>query len=169
MFFFLIQTLFFVISHFLPPHRPMQTALRKVYPYYFTFTTFTKGRWVGEKILDVFAREFRAHPAEEYERCINAGTLTVNYEKVPTDYRLKHNDLLANVVHRFVSIASYGRKTFFVFILFLVFMLCVCKQCWFWFTLSLVQKKMHDKNIGLLDWRWKSCRYRCAKSGWLCV
>ncbi|KAF0288721.1 Angiopoietin-4 [Amphibalanus amphitrite] len=41
-------------------------SLRKVYPYYFTFTTFTKGRWVGEKILDVFAREFRAHPAEEY-------------------------------------------------------------------------------------------------------
>ena len=46
--------------------------LRKVYPYYFTFTTFTKGRWVGEKILDVFAREFRAHPAEEY---------VSNYEK----------------------------------------------------------------------------------------
>ena len=40
--------------------------LQKVYPYYFTFTTFTKGRWVGERILDVFAREFRAHPAEEY-------------------------------------------------------------------------------------------------------
>lgn len=75
-------------------------GLRKVYPYYFTFTTFTKGRWVGEKILDVFAREFRAHPAEEYERCIKAGTLTVNYEKVPIDYKLKHNDLLANVVHR---------------------------------------------------------------------
>lgn len=78
----------------------IENGLRKVYPYYFTFTTFTKGRWVGEKILDVFAREFRAHPAEEYERCIMAGTLTVNYEKVPTDYRLKHNDLLANVVHR---------------------------------------------------------------------
>lgn len=76
------------------------TGLRKVYPYYFTFTTFTKGRWVGEKILDVFAREFRAHPAEEYERCIKAGTLTVNYEKVPIDYKLKHNDLLANIVHR---------------------------------------------------------------------
>ncbi|XP_062547271.1 pseudouridylate synthase RPUSD2 isoform X2 [Armigeres subalbatus] len=78
----------------------IENGLRKVYPYYFTFTTFTKGRWVGEKILDVFAREFRAHPAEEYERCIKAGTLTVNYEKVPTDYRLKHNDLLANIVHR---------------------------------------------------------------------
>lgn len=78
----------------------IENRLRKVYPYYFTFTTFTKGRWVGEKILDVFAREFRAHPAEEYERCIKAGTLTVNYDKVPIDYKLKHNDLLANVVHR---------------------------------------------------------------------
>jgi hypothetical protein len=34
------------------------------------------------------------------ERCIRAGTLTVNYEKVDVDYRLKHNDLLANIVHR---------------------------------------------------------------------
>ena len=74
--------------------------LRKVYPYYFTFTTFSKGRWVGERILDVFAREFRAHPSEEYERCIKSGTLTVNHEKVDIDYKLKHNDLLANVVHR---------------------------------------------------------------------
>ena len=29
-----------------------------MYPYYFTFTTFTKGRWVGERILDVFARVY---------------------------------------------------------------------------------------------------------------
>ena len=41
-------------------------------PYYFTFTTFTKGRWVGETILTVFSREFRAQPrqlqqGEEYE------------------------------------------------------------------------------------------------------
>ncbi|XP_034942240.1 RNA pseudouridylate synthase domain-containing protein 2-like isoform X2 [Chelonus insularis] len=78
----------------------VENGLRKVYPYYFTFTTFTKGRWVGEKILEVFAREFRAHPAEEYERCIRAGTLTVNYQRVDVDYRLRHNDLLANVVHR---------------------------------------------------------------------
>ena len=34
------------------------------------------------------------------ERCIKAGTLTVNYEKVSPDYKLKHNDLLANIVHR---------------------------------------------------------------------
>jgi hypothetical protein len=102
----LLRTIFlFHSSHLFPLFLALSlfslvAGLRKVYPYYFTFTTFTKGRWVGEKILDVFAREFRAHPAEEYERCIKAGTLTVNYEKVPTDYRLKHNDLLANIVHR---------------------------------------------------------------------
>merc|ERR1719351_606549 len=28
------------------------------------------------------------------------GTLTVNYEQVDVDYRLRHNDLLANIVHR---------------------------------------------------------------------
>ncbi|XP_065570945.1 pseudouridylate synthase RPUSD2-like isoform X2 [Artemia franciscana] len=77
-----------------------ENGLRKVYPYYFTFTTFTKGRWVNEKILDVFAKEFRAHPPEVYERCIKSGSLTVNYNKVDTDYRLRHNDLLANLVHR---------------------------------------------------------------------
>ena len=77
-----------------------ESGLRKVYPYYFTFTTFTKGRWVGDTILSVFSREFRAHPAEEYRRCIEAGSLTVNYEKVSIDYQLKHNDLLANIVHR---------------------------------------------------------------------
>ncbi|XP_033249550.1 uncharacterized protein LOC108163000 isoform X3 [Drosophila miranda] len=86
----------------------IENGLRKVYPYYFTFTTFTKGRWVGEKILDIFSREFRAHPSEEYERCIQAGTLTVNFEKVPIDYRLKHNDLLANIVHRSTLVAAIG-------------------------------------------------------------
>ncbi|KMY89558.1 uncharacterized protein LOC6731835 isoform X2 [Drosophila simulans] len=86
----------------------MENGLRKVYPYYFTFTTFTKGRWVGEKILDIFSREFRAHPAEEYERCIQTGTLTVNFEKVPIDYRLKHNDLLANIVHRCIRVDVIG-------------------------------------------------------------
>ena len=40
------------------------------------------------------------HPPQPQARCINAGTLTVNYEKVGVDYKLRHNDLLANIVHR---------------------------------------------------------------------
>ncbi|KAJ4442082.1 hypothetical protein ANN_11948 [Periplaneta americana] len=50
------------------------------------------------------------------ERCIRAGTLTVNYEKVDVDYRLKHNDLLANIVHRgnssFRTIPGHVEKLF---------------------------------------------------------
>lgn len=78
----------------------IQNGLRKVYPYYFTFTTYTKGRWVGETVLDIFSREFRAQSADVYEKCIQNGTLTVNNVAVPTDYKLKQNDLLANIVHR---------------------------------------------------------------------
>ena len=39
-------------------------------------------------------------PTQTQERCILDGTLTVNYEQVDTEYRLRHNDLLANIVHR---------------------------------------------------------------------
>jgi len=78
----------------------IENGLRKVYPYYFTFTTYTKGRWVGRTLMDVFGEEFRAHSSDEYERHIEKGSLTINNERVSPDYVLKHNDLLANVVHR---------------------------------------------------------------------
>lgn len=78
----------------------IENGLRKVYPYYFTFTTYTKGRWVGRTLMDVFGEEFRAHSTDEYERHIEKGSLTINNERVTADYVLKHNDLLANVVHR---------------------------------------------------------------------
>ncbi|XP_026817361.1 RNA pseudouridylate synthase domain-containing protein 2-like isoform X1 [Rhopalosiphum maidis] len=78
----------------------IENGLRKVYPYYFTFTTYTKGRWVGRTLMDVFGEEFRAHSSDEYERHIEKGSLTINNERVTADYVLKHNDLLANVVHR---------------------------------------------------------------------
>ncbi|KAB7507319.1 hypothetical protein Anas_02720 [Armadillidium nasatum] len=66
----------------------IENGLRKVYPYYFTFTTFTKGRWVGEKIIDVFAKEFRAHPAQEYG--LNLNTLL---------YRSFLNDFIHHIQH----------------------------------------------------------------------
>ncbi|KAL5238707.1 hypothetical protein ACI65C_006117 [Semiaphis heraclei] len=85
----------------------IENGLRKVYPYYFTFTTYTKGRWVGRTLMDVFGEEFRAHSSDEYERHIEKGSLTINNERVTPDYVLKHNDLLANVVHRHeVPVAS---------------------------------------------------------------
>ncbi|XP_050529421.1 pseudouridylate synthase RPUSD2-like [Daktulosphaira vitifoliae] len=77
-----------------------ENGLRKVYPYYYTFTTHTKGRWVGRTLLEVFGKEFRAHSTEEYEHHIQKGSLTINNEQVTPDYVLQHNDLLSNTVHR---------------------------------------------------------------------
>ena len=35
-------------------------------PYYFTFTTHAKGRWVGSKVIDVFSQEFQSETPEFY-------------------------------------------------------------------------------------------------------
>ncbi|XP_076321396.1 pseudouridylate synthase RPUSD2-like [Tachypleus tridentatus] len=77
-----------------------ENGLRKVYPYMFTYTSYCKGRWVGEKLMDIYAREFRAHPREEYVKAVLSGSVTVNGKSVGIDYVLRDNDLIANKVHR---------------------------------------------------------------------
>jgi len=78
----------------------IENGLRKVYPYYFVSTTYTKGQWVGKTLLEVFGNEVRDHSSDEYERSIEKGFLTVNHERVKSDYVLKHNDMIMNLVHR---------------------------------------------------------------------
>jgi len=77
-----------------------ENGLRKVRPYHFTFTTHAKGRWVGDKLSDVFAREFRAMEPKEYVRCIEAGLVRVNDEASSVDYRVQNNDFISHMVHR---------------------------------------------------------------------
>ncbi|EEC09034.1 zinc finger protein, putative [Ixodes scapularis] len=89
-----------------PSQLKRHMRLRKVYPYYFTYTTFCKGRWIGHLLVDVFTREFRAHSKEIYVNAIKAGLVTVNNNPVNVDYRLKDNDLLANTLHRLDRLTS---------------------------------------------------------------
>ena len=42
------------------------SGLRCVKPYYFTFTSHAKGRWVGFNVYDVFCKEFQAESPEYY-------------------------------------------------------------------------------------------------------
>ena len=77
-----------------------EAGLRKVRPYYFTFTTHAKGRWCGDKLSDVFAREFRALDPEEYKRCIEEGLVKVNDEQSSVDYVVQNNDFISHTVHR---------------------------------------------------------------------
>lgn len=78
----------------------IQNYLRKVYPYYFTYTTFCKGRWVGKKLIDVFSEEFRAHSKEEYEKNIKVGNIKINGNVITPDYIFKENDCVTNKSHR---------------------------------------------------------------------
>ncbi|XP_077982703.1 pseudouridylate synthase RPUSD2-like [Glandiceps talaboti] len=78
----------------------MDNGLRKVYPYYYTFSTHCKGRWIGLKLHEVFKREFRSESPEYYKAAINCGMVTVNGAKASLDYVMKNNDFLRSRVHR---------------------------------------------------------------------
>ena len=74
--------------------------LRKARPYYFTFTTHAKGRWVGESPHSVYSREFRALPAGELDKCIEAGLVRVNGNMSRSYYLVGNNDFISHMVQR---------------------------------------------------------------------
>ncbi|KAK3703969.1 hypothetical protein QZH41_009886, partial [Actinostola sp. cb2023] len=84
----------------------VKNGLRHVVPYYFTFTTHCKGRWIGRKLFDVFKDEFRAEPPEYYVmhqfsiQLLYVNVLTVNGEVATLDTILKDNVVISNKVHR---------------------------------------------------------------------
>ncbi|CAH3139265.1 unnamed protein product, partial [Porites lobata] len=78
----------------------VKNGLRHVHPYYFTFTTYCKGRWVGRTLMEVFKEEFRSETEEYYEKAIKAGKITVNGGVAFQDTMLKDNDIICNKVHR---------------------------------------------------------------------
>ena len=78
----------------------IEGGLRKVKPYSFTFTTHAKGRWVGDSLYQIFAKEFRALPPEEYKRCIQSGLIKINDKLTNPDCRVGANDVISHVVHR---------------------------------------------------------------------
>lgn len=43
-----------------------EKGLRRVKPYYFTFKTWVKGRWVGKTLVEIFTTEFRDRDPEYY-------------------------------------------------------------------------------------------------------
>lgn len=55
-----------------------ESGLRKVYPYYFDFKTYCKGRWVGKSLHEVFRNEFRAESIEFYEKAVEEGRIRLN-------------------------------------------------------------------------------------------
>jgi len=73
---------------------------RYALPYQFDFRTFTKRRWVGRTLLDVFTKDFPHQPADYFERAIAAGRLTVRDRAVLPGTPLIDGDWITHHVHR---------------------------------------------------------------------
>ncbi|XP_016140484.1 pseudouridylate synthase RPUSD2 [Sinocyclocheilus grahami] len=88
-------------EHFAETSYYFESGLRKVYPYYFDFTTYCKGRWIGKTLLEVFKSEFRAESLDYYNKAVKEGRIKLN--ETPVDdlnIILKNNDFMRNTVHR---------------------------------------------------------------------
>ncbi|XP_075964540.1 pseudouridylate synthase RPUSD2 [Anarhichas minor] len=88
-------------EHFDETSYYFEGGLRKVYPYYFDFKTYCKGRWIGKSLLEVFKSEFRAESIEYYQRATKEGRIRLN--ETPVDdlsVVLRNNDHMKNTVHR---------------------------------------------------------------------
>lgn len=74
--------------------------LRRVQPYYFTYLTYCKLRWIDRKLIDVFVSEFRDRDAEFYRKSISAGQVTLN--KIPANIEsiVKNGDLISHRSYR---------------------------------------------------------------------
>lgn len=78
----------------------IEGPLRRVPPYYFTYLTFCKQRWIGQQLLSVFTQEFRDRTQEYYKRAIDNGLVLVNDEVASTDQVLKNGDLIMHRTHK---------------------------------------------------------------------
>ncbi|XP_028422546.1 pseudouridylate synthase RPUSD2 isoform X1 [Perca flavescens] len=88
-------------EHFDETSYYFEGGLRKVYPYYFDFKTYCKGRWIGKSLLEVFKSEFRAESIEYYQRAAKEGRIRLNETPVEDlSVVLRNNDLMKNTVHR---------------------------------------------------------------------
>ncbi|XP_023154743.2 RNA pseudouridylate synthase domain-containing protein 2 [Amphiprion ocellaris] len=88
-------------EHFDETSYYFESGLRKVYPYYFDFKTYCKGRWIGKTLLDVFNSEFRAESIEYYQMAAKEGRIKLNETPVEDlSVVLRNNDHMRNTVHR---------------------------------------------------------------------
>ena len=75
-------------------------CIRYVKPYFQDFRTHAKGRWIGREIVEVFCREFGAHPKQYWTNAISNGQVKINGQIVGEDYRFRNSDLMVHRTHR---------------------------------------------------------------------
>lgn len=79
----------------------LESGLRRVAPYHFTYNTYCKQRWRGREILDIFAAEFRDRTREYYKSAIEEGQIVINGKPCNDIHTIVNNgDVISNTLHR---------------------------------------------------------------------
>ncbi len=74
--------------------------LRLIQPYEFKYQLYTKGRWVGKKLLDVMVNEYRTYSTEYFIKAIREGKIKINNKIVDVEYKLKRDEFITHIVIR---------------------------------------------------------------------
>ncbi|KAI6195699.1 Pseudouridine synthase [Aphelenchoides besseyi] len=76
-------------------------GVRHLDPYWTSYYSRTKGRWVGREIVEVFQTEFLAHNPKYSRAALRLGRIFVNNQQV-TDlsHKLKENDEIIHICHK---------------------------------------------------------------------
>lgn len=69
-------------------HYYFKHGLRLVNTYKHEFLAYSKKRWLGQTLLDIYTKEFIAHTKSYYEQAIHDGRITVNNKRVSCEYKL---------------------------------------------------------------------------------
>ena len=76
-------------------------GLRFVKPYFHEFSCYSKRRWIGAQLLEIYAKEFKAFSKNYYQTAIeywkpqnknSKGEITVNGKNVESTYLIKDGD-----------------------------------------------------------------------------
>ncbi|VDK47650.1 unnamed protein product [Anisakis simplex] len=79
----------------------VKDGIRYLSPYWTTYRTRAKGRWIGRKMVEVFRKEFLSQNANYAMVACKLGRLFVNGQQVlDPEYRFKPNDAIVHVGHR---------------------------------------------------------------------
>jgi 23S rRNA-/tRNA-specific pseudouridylate synthase len=74
--------------------------LRFIEPYEFKYQLYTKGRWVGRRLIDVLVYEFKQYDRDYFLKAIKDEKLKINNKLVEPDHILKREDFITHCVIR---------------------------------------------------------------------
>lgn len=77
-----------------------EDGFRNVYPFYYHYSNYVKGRWIKKKIIDIYRDEFALYSEEECKNRIRKGLVKINDKIVDENYIVKNKDLMTAKIHR---------------------------------------------------------------------